>query len=112
MKPDLVVMDMDDTLMTSENRVSDKTKAYLLLLQKNGVKIALASGRPTAGMLPTAKSLKMDEFGSYIMSYNGAQTIELSNEEVVSKKVIEKAEFDKIVDFCREHELFVLTYHD
>ncbi|MDA3099827.1 HAD hydrolase family protein, partial [Staphylococcus pseudintermedius] len=71
MKPDLVVMDMDDTLMTSENRVSDKTKAYLLLLQKNGVKIALASGRPTAGMLPTAKSLKMDEFGSYIMSYNG-----------------------------------------
>lgn len=34
MKPDLVVMDMDDTLMTSENRVSDKTKAYLLLLQK------------------------------------------------------------------------------
>lgn len=103
---------MDDTLMTSDNRVSVKTKAYLLKLQEKGVKIALASGRPTEGMIPTAKALKMDQFGSYIMSYNGAQTLDLSKDEVVEKQMIDKEEFDKIVDFCREKGFFILTYHE
>ncbi len=110
MKIELIVMDMDDTLMTSENHLSEKTKSYLLNLQNEGYKLALASGRPTEGMLPTAKELKMDQYGSYIMSYNGAQTTDLAADEIVSKKDIEKEEFDKIVDFCRERHLFVLTY--
>ena len=52
MKIELIVMDMDDTLMTSENHLSEKTKSYLLDLQNEGYKLALASGRPTEGMLP------------------------------------------------------------
>ena len=52
----MIVMDMDDTLMTSDNVVSPETKDYLIQLQEEGYKIVLASGRPTEGMIPVAKN--------------------------------------------------------
>ena len=55
----MIVMDMDDTLMTSDNVVSPETKDYLIQLQEEGYKIVLASGRPTEGMIPVAKELKL-----------------------------------------------------
>ena len=36
----------------------------------------------------------------------------VKDEHVEVSKSVSKADFDAIVDFCREHKLFVLTYHD
>ena len=43
----MIVMDMDDTLINSENKVSKETKNYLIDIQNQGYKVVLASGRPT-----------------------------------------------------------------
>ncbi|MGV3042246.1 Cof-type HAD-IIB family hydrolase [Staphylococcus rostri] len=112
MKPDLIIFDMDDTLLTSENRVSQATKDYLLKVQQLGYKLTLASGRPTEGMLAVAKELELDRYGSYIMSYNGGQTIDVANQAVIAKQSVTKADFDRIVDFCRQHDMMVLTYYE
>ena len=45
-------------------------------------------------------------------SYNGGKTIAVKDEHVEVSKSVTKADFDAIVDFCREHKLFVLTYHE
>ncbi|UXR68834.1 Cof-type HAD-IIB family hydrolase [Staphylococcus sp. IVB6246] len=112
MKTDLIIFDMDDTLLTSQNKVSQLTKDYLLKVQQQGYKLTLASGRPTEGMLEVAKELKLDEYGSYIMSYNGGQTMDISNQSVIAKKSVSKENFDRIVDFCRENDMMVLTYYN
>ena len=54
-KYEMIVMDMDDTLLTSDNEVSPKTAQYLINLQEEGYHVVLASGRPTEGMLPIAR---------------------------------------------------------
>lgn len=54
-----IVMDMDDTLINSENKVSKETKNYLIDIQNQGYKVVLASGRPTEGMLPIAKRIRI-----------------------------------------------------
>ncbi|AVQ33247.1 HAD family phosphatase [Staphylococcus muscae] len=112
MKTDLIIFDMDDTLLTSNNDVSPLTKEYLLKVQQQGYKLTLASGRPTEGMLNVAKELKLDEYGSYIMSYNGGQTMDFANQTVIAKQTVSKANFDRIVDFCRENNMLVLTYYN
>lgn len=108
----VIVMDMDDTLMNAENKVSPETESYLIEIQKQEYKVILASGRPTEGMLPTAKLLELDQHNSYVISYNGGQTINVRDEAVEVSRAITKENFDLIVDFCRKHELFVLTYQD
>ncbi|AYU55146.1 Cof-type HAD-IIB family hydrolase [Staphylococcus debuckii] len=111
-KYEMIIMDMDDTLLTSENEVSPKTAQYLINLQEQGYHVVLASGRPTEGMLPIAKSLKLNEHDSYVISYNGGRTTRVKDDELEDEQSVSKQDFDKIVDYCRENDLFILTYQD
>ncbi|NWK83808.1 HAD family phosphatase [Staphylococcus sp. GSSP0090] len=108
----MIVMDMDDTLMNNENQMSPETEAYLLDIQEQGYKVVLASGRPTEGMLPTAKKLKLDTNKSYVISYNGGKTVNVNTEVVEKSRTVTKENFDLIVDYCRKNNLFTLTYED
>ncbi|PHK49165.1 Cof-type HAD-IIB family hydrolase [Staphylococcus edaphicus] len=108
----MIVMDMDDTLMNNENQVSSETASYLIDIQQQGYKVVLASGRPTEGMLPTAKKLQLDSYHSYVISYNGGKTINVNSETVEESRTVSKENFNLIVDYCRKHNLFVLTYKD
>ncbi|MCL7600392.1 HAD hydrolase family protein, partial [Staphylococcus aureus] len=51
----VVVLDMDDTLLNSDNVISEETANYLTAIQDEGYYVVLASGRPTEGMIPTAR---------------------------------------------------------
>lgn len=52
MKYKLLVLDVDGTLLDSEKKISKRTLAALLKVQQMGVRIVLASGRPTYGLMP------------------------------------------------------------
>ena len=52
-----IVMDIDGTLLTSEKKISPKTRQALVDAQKQGLSLILASGRPTNGMRPLADEL-------------------------------------------------------
>lgn len=106
----MVVLDMDDTLMNSDNKLSIETKSYLLDIQKRGYYVVLASGRPTEGMLPTARELELNKYNSFIISYNGGKTINMANENVEVDQPVSKEDFDNIVDYCRDKNFLVLTY--
>ncbi|MBO1199638.1 HAD family phosphatase [Staphylococcus simiae] len=108
----LIALDMDDTLLTSDNVISQSTLQYLKDIQDRGYYVVLASGRPTEGMIPAAKELALPEHNSYIISYNGGRTINMANEKVEHSQSISKEDFDEIVDYCRERQFFILTYQD
>ncbi|UTH14795.1 Cof-type HAD-IIB family hydrolase [Macrococcus equipercicus] len=108
----LVVLDMDDTLMTSDNVMSERTKNALLQVQQHGVGVILASGRPTNGMVKTAEELQLDKHQSYILSYNGARIFDMSDFKMVKETALTKDQFDKCYDYCKSKGFFVLTYVD
>ena len=84
MKYKMLVLDVDGTLLNDEKEISKRTLNTLLKVQQMGVRIMLASGRPTYGLLPLAKKLELGTYNGYILSYNGGQVINASNGEVVS----------------------------
>ena len=51
MKYKLLVLDIDRTLLNDERKISKRTLAALLKVQQMGVRIVLASGRPTYGLM-------------------------------------------------------------
>lgn len=111
-KYEIIVMDMDDTLLNSKNEVSPETAQYLRDIQDNGYHVVLASGRPTEGMLPIARDLKLNEHDSYVISFNGGRTTRVSDGELEAETSVSKEDFDKIIDYCREKDIFALTYQD
>ncbi|MDP4107992.1 MAG: HAD hydrolase family protein, partial [Bacillota bacterium] len=51
----MIVLDLDDTLLRDDLTISLRTKQSLMEAQEAGVKVVLASGRPTSAMLPIAE---------------------------------------------------------
>ena len=54
MKYKLLVLDLDGTLTNNRKEITDRTRLSLIEAQKKGVKLVLASGRPTYGIVPLA----------------------------------------------------------
>ena len=88
MKYKLLALDVDGTLLNDENQISERTLATLIKIQQMGVRIVLASGRPTYGLLPLAKQLELGTYGGYILSYNGGQIINAQNGEILFERRI------------------------
>ena len=53
----LIALDLDGTLKTTDNRISEKTRDALIECQKKGMRVILASGRPTPGLRHEAAEL-------------------------------------------------------
>ena len=89
MKYKMVVLDVDGTLLTNEKTVTARTRATLIRVQQMGIKVVLASGRPTYGVVGLAKELELDKNGGYILSYNGGQIINVQTNELLFEKRID-----------------------
>ena len=88
MKYKLLVLDVDGTLLNNEKEITTRTLATLLKIQQMGIRIVLASGRPTFGLMPLAKKLELDKCGGFILSYNGGQIINVQTGELLFEKRI------------------------
>ena len=84
----LLVLDLDGTLTNSKKEISPRNLRTLLRLQQSGVRLALASGRPTYGIVPLAEQLQMKENNGYILSYNGGEIIDWSTGELLYKNLL------------------------
>lgn len=112
MKYKLLVLDVDGTLLNDAKEISKRTLAALLKVQQMGVRIVLASGRPTYGLLPLAKSLELKSYGGYILSYNGCQVISASNGEVLLERRINPEMLPYLEKKAHKNDFAIFTYHD
>lgn len=78
-----IVLDIDGTLLNTGKIISEKTKQALVAAQEEGIKVILASGRPTTGMLELAEQLEMTKYEGFLVSYNGARVTDCLTKEVL-----------------------------
>ena len=112
MKYKLLVLDVDGTLLDSEKKISKRTLAALLKVQQMGVRIVLASGRPTYGLMPIAKALELGNYGGFILSYNGGQIINAQSGELLFERRINPEMLPYLEKKSRKNGFAIFTYHE
>ena len=112
MKYKLLVLDVDGTLLNDEREISKRTLAALLKVQQMGVRIVLASGRPTYGLMPLAKVLELGNYGGFVLSYNGCQIIKAQNGEILFERRINPEMLPYLEKKARKNGFAIFTYHD
>lgn len=110
MKYKLLVLDLDGTLTNSKKNIPRKTRETLIKAQERGIKIILASGRPTYGVVPLANELRLNEFGGFILSYNGGEVINWQTQEVLSKKILNSEVLPYLYTCAKEFNFPIITY--
>ena len=112
MKYKLLVLDVDGTLLNDEREISKRTLAALLKVQQMGVRIVLASGRPTYGLMPLAKTLELGNYGGFVLSYNGCQIIKAQNGEILFERRINPEMLPYLEKKARKNGFAIFTYQD
>lgn len=107
----IIVLDVDGTLLNSEKEITARTLAALLKVQQMGVHIVLASGRPTNGVMPLAKALELDHYGGFILSYNGGQIINVQTGELFFEKRINPEMLAYLDKKAKKNNFAIFTYH-
>ena len=90
--------------------VYPRTKAALQAAADRGVRIVLASGRPTVGIEPLAKELELDRRGGCILSYNGGKIIDCKTGETLVQHEFPPELIDPVCTFARYWNVMPLTY--
>lgn len=107
---ELLVMDLDGTLTNSEKKITQRTKEALFRIQEEGVHIALASGRPTPGVMPVAEELELEKYGGYILSFNGANVMRMDTREVIYQNVVPKQFIRPLYEAALAEGIGIISY--
>ncbi len=108
----MLVLDMDDTLLTDDHRISDLNKKVLLEAQAKGVYVVLASGRPTSAMTAYAKELELDLNDSYMISFNGAVISRVKDDLVFFEQKLTVEQIHELYDYSVKMKTHIITYLD
>lgn len=84
----MIVLDLDGTLTNNKKEITPKTKAALMLAQKQGTLVVLASGRPTYGIMPLARELELAKHNGFILAYNGGKIIDCAKKTTIFEQTL------------------------
>ena len=79
----LIAMDLDGTLNNDEKKITPRTREALMAAQSAGIRLALASARPSPGLRKERDALCMRENGGVLMAYNGGRIVDATTDRVL-----------------------------
>jgi len=106
MKYKLIAMDLDGTLNNDAKQISDITRAALMDAQEKGIRLALASARPSPGLFRERDELRLQDHQGVLMSYNGGRIVDAATNEVLFETCMDLEETRSVL---RELEKLPVT---
>ena len=97
----LIALDLDGTLLTTDKKLTDRTKATLKAAREQGVKVVLTTGRPLKAMDFFLKELGTDGHDDeYTITFNGG-LVQKNTGEILDKTVFS---IDDVIRIYEETE--------
>lgn len=108
MKYKLIAIDMDGTLLDSENNVSNRTKQAIIKAKEKDVHIVIATGRILKSALHYSKKLDLK---NPIVASNGGIMID-EDANVIYKKPLDKQAIREVVDCADKENIYCHLYDE
>lgn len=108
----LLAVDIDGTLTRPDGSISPRTISVIRALQEQGMHLCIASGRPPQGILPVAGTLGMDEFGGYIIGFNGGLLMDYRSGKTLYTSALPDEALPVVVECGRRPGHAFMTYAD
>lgn len=91
LKPKLIALDMDDTLLTSELRISSRAVSVIQKLAARNIFIVICTGRMPKGIEPFVRRLGLaqSEAGKYAILSNGSSIFDLQEKREIFSRTLD-----------------------
>jgi len=107
-KIELVVFDVDGTLVNDEGEIGDRTRQLIISLKKCGVLFSFASGRLHSALLPLAEDLKIY---SPLISLDGSAIKSVSSKYFVYRSFLKQSQVKRAIEFSEKYLLNIALCH-
>jgi len=108
----VLALDLDDTLLRSDQSISYRTKRALKRVEQAGITVVLASGRVPAAMERFSRLLGLDKRQGYLICSNGAIIQESFTGNIIQETRIEPQTALTICDLAGAEGFPVQMYED
>lgn len=106
----LIALDIDGTLLNSQNIITEKTREALIRAQDAGHTLVIASGRDPIGVRPYAEILDFKNHNGLICTFNGGKVINCQTGEVLIDHSLEMDLARDILNFAKDNDMTYLIY--
>ncbi|MBZ4663119.1 MAG: sugar-phosphatase [Caloramator sp.] len=98
----LIALDMDGTLLNENKEISKSNLEAIQFARRKGIKIVLATGRPTKGIEKYLKELSLIDENEYAVSYNGAIVQEVKSGKIIAQNVMSLDDLKQLYNLSKE----------
>jgi Cof subfamily protein (haloacid dehalogenase superfamily) len=85
-RPQLVALDVDDTLIKNNGGVSERVVESIARVQRAGIRVVLATGRSPSSTIPIARAAGIEDL---VVCSNGALLVEVETERTVESRTFD-----------------------
>lgn len=107
-----IILDIDGTLLNNEKGISPRTRDSLISAQEKGVKLILASGRPTTGMMKYAEMLEMKKHHGLLVSYNGARVVDCQTYKILFDEAMSVEDGKAVLEHLKKFDVIPMIDKD
>lgn len=108
----LIAVDLDGTLLTSTNTISEKSKESIEKVLDAGHKVVIITGRDFFGSIKVARELFDRHEGGLVASSNGALVFDLAKDKPIINHTIPREVVKEMIAYGKSLGLDYLIYHD
>ena len=108
----MLVLDIDGTLVGSDKTISEKTREAIIKAQQRGKIVAIASGRSIAGIRKTASNISLEQYGGYVIAYNGTTVVNCKTGECIYNQMVPKELVKPVYEAAKRVNAGIVIYND
>lgn len=114
MKYKIIALDVDGTLVNSQLQLTEGVREALIRAQRDyGMRVIIASGRPTPGLRHLAEELELARYSGYVLPYNGGLVYNArAMASPIRRNTLPEEIIPELYALAKEHGLNILTYTD
>ncbi len=105
----MIIMDVDGTMVNSDKVITPKTKEALLKAQDAGIRLVIASGRPTSGIRALAKELGLKDHQGMLVSYNGSKVFDCATQEVLYNQALTVDQAKRVLEHLKQFDVYPMV---
>lgn len=98
----LIALDMDGTLLNEEKKISKENYLAIKQAREKGIKVVLATGRPTKGIERYLGKLDLINDEDYCVTYNGSLVVNTGTKEELTKILLTSEDVHYLYDLSKK----------